>query len=427
MLKITRVLKNVVDRISARTRIVFGLFLLLVGVLLLAITLGIVPNERRAEMAGRGKLCEAIAVQCSISVARGEVDRLSATLKPMLSRDEDILSAGVRREDGTLVSQYGDHAANWTNVNENAPLDSNIFVPIYSGDSRWGSLEMRFRPLSATGIRGWFMNPQIRLVGFVSFVCLIIYSFYLRRMLQHLDPSKAVPPRVRSALDTLAEGLIVLDNEHRIVLANQAFAEIVGKSPDQLMGIAVSHLRWESAQGDTLAQSTPWVEVTQTGEPSRGVMMRLRDEKSNLRSFSVNCSPVMGGEGKTRGVLVSLDDVTRLEQNELELRKSKEEAESANRAKSDFLARMSHEIRTPMNAILGFADILRRGYEESKAERQEYLETIHSSGQHLLELINDILDLSKIEAGKLEFETSRCSPHALISEVVSILSVRAKQ
>src|SRR5262249_7785192 len=88
---------------------------------------------------------------------------------------------------------------------------------------------------------------------------------------------------------------------------------------------------------------------------------------------------------------------------------------------------LGHESRTPMNAIPGFADVLRRGYEESEEERQEYLNTIHSSGQHLLQLINDILDLSKIESGRLQIERATSSPHQLISEVLTVLRGRAKE
>jgi signal transduction histidine kinase/HPt (histidine-containing phosphotransfer) domain-containing protein/ActR/RegA family two-component response regulator len=101
-------------------------------------------------------------------------------------------------------------------------------------------------------------------------------------------------------------------------------------------------------------------------------------------------------------------------------------AEAANVAKSRFLANMSHEIRTPLNAVLGFTDLLRKsGSQCREDERADYLETIHTSGKHLLGLINDILDLSKIEAGRLEVEQVRCSPYAIVSEIVSVLRVKA--
>jgi len=101
--------------------------------------------------------------------------------------------------------------------------------------------------------------------------------------------------------------------------------------------------------------------------------------------------------------------------------------EAANRAKSEFLANMSHEIRTPLNAILGFADLLRRGAAEDEQECHEYLDTIYNSGQHLLELINDVLDLSKIEAGRLTIEQIDCSPAEIVATVISVLRVRAQE
>ncbi|NQV22907.1 MAG: response regulator, partial [Rhodopirellula sp.] len=86
-----------------------------------------------------------------------------------------------------------------------------------------------------------------------------------------------------------------------------------------------------------------------------------------------------------------------------------------------------HEIRTPMNAILGFTEVLRRGMYDDPTQQAEYLETIHSSGQHLLRLINDILDLSKVEAGRLEVERLPCCPHQLLLEVITVLKVKADE
>jgi signal transduction histidine kinase/DNA-binding NarL/FixJ family response regulator len=115
-------------------------------------------------------------------------------------------------------------------------------------------------------------------------------------------------------------------------------------------------------------------------------------------------------------------------QTEADLVVAKDAAEASDRAKSQFLANMSHEIRTPLTGILGFTDVLLAGGDDGDvARRQEYLMTIQASGQHLLGLINDILDLSKIESGRLEFASEACHPDRLVTEVVRVLQVKANE
>jgi PAS domain S-box-containing protein len=237
-----------------------------------------------------------------------------------------------------------------------------------------------------------------------------------------------VPARVRAALDTMAEGLLVIDMKGYVMLANQAFAELLGKKSEELATRLVSSFAWQTGDGAPMPESEhPWTHALREAKPARNARVCLEDRHGKRRSFQVNCSPVLGAGGKPGGALISLDDVTELQEKEIELRAAKDDAEAANRAKSDFLANMSHEIRTPMNAILGFTEVLRRGYHRSDEEMRKHLNTIHSSGKHLLELINDILDLAKVEAGRMEVERIACTPYAVVREVVEVLNVRAQE
>ena len=141
----------------------------------------------------------------------------------------------------------------------------------------------------------------------------------------------------------------------------------------------------------------------------------------------VNTSFVRDENGHPTRLVGITRDITERRRFDAELLTAKEAAESANRAKSEFLANMSHEIRTPMTAVLGFAEMLRTegDLSQSPADRIEAVDTIIRNGEHLLNIINDILDLSQIEAGRMEIDRSTCVPCQVVSDVVSLMRVRA--
>jgi len=405
-----------------------GLVSLVVSLLMTASLFGLMPDRPAAVREGRAALAEAIAANSSILITQKDVDRLEGILGLVVDRNEDLLSAALRTEAGHRLVTLGDHEEHWRDDDSEFSTNTQVTVFIWEGDTKWGQVELRFSPLVDEGWMGVVTAPQTQLLLFMALLCFVGFSLYLGKMLKHLDPSQAVPERVRSALDTMAEGLLVLDNKEQIMLANRAFATLLTTTPEALLGRRVGEFPWSSAEGEPLEPDTrPWHVAFISGEAQKNQRVRLTLPESESVTFMINCSPVLGSGGKNVGVMVSFDDVTQLEEAEIEVLKSKEAAEAANQAKSAFLANMSHEIRTPMNAILGFTELLKRGFGRDSAETHKHLEIIHSSGKHLLELINDILDLSKVESGRLEIERIRFNPYLVIQEVVRVLSGKASE
>ncbi len=155
----------------------------------------------------------------------------------------------------------------------------------------------------------------------------------------------------------------------------------------------------------------------------------LRQLRAALRQLTAGQDTLKAAHAKAVAEAVAEHEQRiREEQQRTAMQEVCQATEAANRAKSQFLANMSHEIRTPLNAILGFTDILLKGGDGANAaERTDFLETIRNSGVHLMELINDILDLSKIEAGRMEIEHISCGPAAIVQNVLALLRSRAEE
>jgi len=226
------------------------------------------------------------------------------------------------------------------------------------------------------------------------------------------------------ALDTIVaninDGVIVLDSLYRIVEMNPAAKTMLNLSLEHVAGIPAPQIltTWENLDAH-LEEETP-----QTLETTLGTADALRYCEARL-------SPLRDRQNAIFGRMIILQDVTARRQSVEELRCAKEVAEesartadAANQAKSVFLANMSHELRTPLNAILGFSELMYRD-PALNADQRENLETINRSGQHLLTLINDVLEMSKIEAGRTTLYIQSFDLHRMLAALESMFHLRA--
>lgn len=413
-------------RVTTRVLLTMGLVSLVSSALLLVFFLGILPDRLSMERENRLTTAELLAASSMSALAAQDYETIARLMDFARERDADLLSAAVRPASGGIVVQSGDHTGLWQAVTGDHSNENQIIVPLFSAGERWGSAEMLFAPVYGTGILAFLLDDRLLAAGVLSLLCFVGFYFYLGRMLKHLDPSKAVPDRVRNALDTLTESLLLIDAQGQIVLANRAFSDLVGLEPETLIGSQATRFDWLNKQSVLMpAEELPWAKTLATGDTTLNSPIAVLNQHGETRSFQANSAPIMGDNKTVNGALVSLDDITELEEKEVELIAATKHAEQANQAKSDFLANMSHEIRTPMNAVLGFTELMRRGQVSNAVEANKYLETIHRNGKHLLGLINDILDLSKVEAGQFEVESIATEAHVVIHEVIDILKVRA--
>ncbi len=227
---------------------------------------------------------------------------------------------------------------------------------------------------------------------------------------------------LRQVIDLVPSSLFVRDLEGKLLLLNAVAASIYGTSKEEVLGNTEKDFPHSSEQG--LQFWTTNREVIATGKTKIIEAQPVTNHRGETNFYYTVISPFVDLEGNIQGIIGCSTDITDLKKAEIELQTAMEAAEAANRAKSTFLASMSHELRTPLNAILGFTQVMERDH-PLNPNHEEYLGIINRAGKHLLELINDVLEMSKIEAGKISLQLNLCDLHLLLQELEEIFRMKA--
>jgi diguanylate cyclase (GGDEF)-like protein/PAS domain S-box-containing protein len=301
---------------------------LTLSVVLFADLLGLVENRVGAALDARKKFAESLAVQVSILAQKGDTATIQSTLTAMVARNEDVRSAALRVVDENIVAQAGDHQIHWRRqgLNEQStPTD--VQIPIFRGQENWATLEIHFTPLVPKGTTLPWHNPFFQLLGFVGLVGFLVYLFFMKRTLHYLDPSAVIPERVKVALDALVEGVVLVDEKDRIVLANRAFADKIGYPAETLLGKKASGFHWTVSNSEKPMTNFPWLQALQDGHHHSGVEVSIRTRHHGQRLFMVNGAPIYDGNNHRRGALATFDDVTALEEKNEQLQAMVEKLE----------------------------------------------------------------------------------------------------
>ncbi len=237
--------------------------------------------------------------------------------------------------------------------------------------------------------------------------------------------------RLRVVIDTLPQYIFWKRRDSVYLGCNQKFAELAGlDSPAQIYGKTDYDLAWRTEEADFFQECDR--RVMESNQAELGIVEAQQQADGQKAWLETNKVPLHNPQGQVVGILSTFHDITErkqatesLEQLNIELQQAKEAAEGANQGKSEFLAHMSHELRTPLNAILGFSQLLQRQPNFSETQREQ-LNTISESGEHLLDLINDVLEFSKLEVGKAQLNASAFNLHALLDSLHSMLQLKAQ-
>lgn len=313
------------NRLSPTLVISLCLVGITIGALAIGTTLVDLDSDNRTHVfAARKTLSESLAIEYAILAASGQQSALEGAMKALVARDTAIQSMAIQLISGERLVVVGDHERYWIEPPVRQSTMTHMQVPIHKASSPWAVLQISFSPIHLSPEGRWLTGAWPRFVGVVAVLTFLGALALMRRTLRQLDPSEVIPPRVKDALDSLTDSVVLVDRSGSIVLANEAFCRLSQQSLSSILGRPLSQSRWEP-DPDGPSSTTlvyPWERAIEFKTLQQGMRVGFRGPDDAFHMLSVTSMPILEEGDAVRGILVSFHDVTDVDQAKAQLREA---------------------------------------------------------------------------------------------------------
>lgn len=295
---------------------------LVTAAFLLGDWLGLVADQQTMVLAQQKNLSEQLALQVSNDVRTGNLSRIETSVKSFVQNFSEVESVVFVSPVVNVEFPVGDVGVR-TPSNE-VLGNSVLIVPVYDGSTRFGSVEVYFSAMSGGGRAAVSNFSVAALIFFCAAAGFLFHRLFMGRPRGDLEFGPVVPERIKQAFDSLAEGVLILDETGRIAHSNRAFKQSCSLQSYMLAGTWLHDLNWKAYLSDEPVdeKDLPWVRVLKAGESILGVKLTLKTHDAVERAYAVNCTPLQESDEGYRGVIVTLDNLSDLEQRNARLKKS---------------------------------------------------------------------------------------------------------
>lgn len=333
------------------------------------------PSEYKNKLEARISLCETLAMQFSLLIEAEKENQIQQKMDVLVNEYPEIISMGLRLKNDVLIAHTNQHPAKLEISDPDMSSETQAYVPIFLNNQEWAKLEVFFKPINEGLITTIINSPLLKLLLFFLTIGFFSYTFFIKRTLNYLDPSAVIPSRVKNTLDQLVEGVVLVDGSFNIVLANDAFSNMFNKSAVDLIGQNLNSFEWKSVNnGEEHEPNLPWVATLKLHERIMGQRIVLLNDEGYPHILSTNASLIKDGDNKSRGILVTFDDVGEIEKKNAELVKTIEHLEKAEtkiREQNDELRRLASV--DPLSGALNRRAFFEKLELEYKLAIQEHL------------------------------------------------------